>query len=73
VALIVQPQPAWQHAFRCSPWHKKARPTFADALAQVRRALWPRLAFCLSAAATDKQKPTPGLFEHLAELLAYVT
>jgi len=73
VALIVQRQPAWQHAFRCSAWYRKARPTFADALAQVRRALWPRLGFWLSEAAIDKQKPTPILFEHLAELLAYVT
>jgi hypothetical protein len=73
VALMVQRQPAWQNAFRCSAWYKKARPTFADALAQVRRALWPQLGFWLSAAAIDKQKPTPVLFEHLAELLAYVT
>jgi hypothetical protein len=46
---------------------------FADALAQVRRALWPQLGFWLSEAAIGQQKPTPVLFEHLAELLAYVT
>jgi hypothetical protein len=73
VALIVQRQPAWQETFRCSVWYKKARPTFADALAQVRRALWPQLGFWLSEAAIDKRKPTAVLFEHLAELLAYVT
>jgi hypothetical protein len=73
VALMVQRQPAWQDTFRCSAWYKKARPTFADALAQVRRTLWRQLGFCLSEAAIEKRKPTPVLFEHLAELLAYVT
>jgi hypothetical protein len=73
VALIVQHQPAWQGAFRRSAWYQKARPTFADALAQVRRALWPQLGFWLSETAIDNQKPTSVLFEHVAELLAYVT
>jgi hypothetical protein len=73
VALMVQRQPAWQSASRRSAWYEKARPTFADALAQVRRALWRQLGFWLSEAAVDKKKPTPVLFEHFAELLAYVT
>jgi hypothetical protein len=34
VALVVQRQPGWQATFRCSAWYKKARPTFADALAR---------------------------------------
>ena len=51
---------------------EKARPTFADVLAQVRRALWRQLGFWLSEAVVDTQKPTPILFEHFAELLAYV-
>jgi hypothetical protein len=72
VALIVQRQPSWQPAFRRSTWYEKARPTFADALAQVRRALWGQLGFWLSEAAVDKQKPAHVLFEHLTELLAYV-
>jgi hypothetical protein len=72
VALIVQRQPAWQHAFRQSAWYQKARPTFVDALAQVRRALWRQLGFWLSEAAIDRQKSAPVLFEHFAELLAYV-
>jgi hypothetical protein len=73
VALMVQRQPGWQDSFRCSAWYKKARPTFADALAQVRRALWRQLGFWLFETAIQKRKPTPVLFEHLAELLAYVT
>jgi hypothetical protein len=73
VALIVHRQPGWQGAFRRSAWYEKARPTFADALAQVRRALWRQLGFRLSEAAVEKQKPAHLLFEHFAELLAYVT
>jgi hypothetical protein len=73
VALMVQRQPAWQGAFRRSAWYEKAQPTFADALAQVRRTLWRQLGFWLSEAVVDTQKPTPVLFEHFAELLAYVT
>lgn len=73
VALIVQHQPTWQQAFRRGVWYQKARPTFADALAQVRRALWRQLGFLLSAAAVDKQKSPQVLLEHVAELLAYVT
>jgi len=72
VALIVQRQPAWQQAFRQSAWYKKARPTFVDALAQVRHALWRQVGFWLSEAAIDRQKSAPILFEHFAELLAYV-
>jgi hypothetical protein len=72
VALIVQRQPAWQQAFRRSAWYKKVRPTFVDALAQVRYALWRQVGFWLSQAAIDRQKSAPELFEHFAELLAYV-
>ena len=73
VTLMVQRRPDWQGAFRRSAWYEKGRPTFADALAQVRRALWRRLGFWLSEAAVNKQKPAPVLLEHFAELLAYVT
>jgi DDE superfamily endonuclease len=73
VALLVQAQPRWQGIFRRSAWYEKARPTFADALAQVRRALWQQLGFWLSEVRVDNQKPMQVLFEHVAELLAYVT
>ena len=73
VALMVQRQPAWQHAFRRSAWYAKAQPTFADALAQVRGALWRQLGFWLSEAAVDSQKPPQAFCEHVAELLAYLT
>ena len=72
VTLMVQRRPDWQGAFRRSAWYEKGRPTFADALAQVRRALWRQLGFWLSEAGVEKQKPAHVLFEHFAELLAYV-
>jgi hypothetical protein len=73
IALFVQRQPGWQGAFRRSAWYEKARPTFADALAQVRRVLWQELGFYLSETVVEKQKPAPVLFAHFAELLAYIT
>jgi len=73
VTLIVARQPAWQGVFRQSAWAKKARPTFADALAHVRRALWGQLGFWLSAAAGDRQKAPQLLCAHVANLLAYFT
>jgi hypothetical protein len=73
VALIVQRQPAWQGIFRQSAWDKKARPTFGDALAHVRRALWAQLGFWLAEAAGDRQKSPQLLCAHGAELLAYLT
>ena len=73
VALIVQRQPAWQQLFRHSAWQKKALPTFADALAHVRRALWQQAGFWLSEAAAGRQKSPHVLGAHVAELLAYFT
>jgi hypothetical protein len=70
---MVQRQPAWQGLFRHSAWQKKARPTFADALAHVRRALWGQLGFWLSDLAGDAQKSPQLLCAHVAELLAYLT
>jgi hypothetical protein len=73
VTFIAHRQPDWQGTFRRSAWSKKARPTFVDALAQVRRALWRQLGFSLSTGAAETRKPTQALFAHFAELLAYVT
>jgi hypothetical protein len=73
VALIVQRQPAWQQLFWQSAWQKKVRPTFGDAVAHVRRALWRQLGFWLSQAAGDPQKSPHLLCEHVAQLLAYFT
>jgi hypothetical protein len=71
VALLVRRQPAWQGIFRQSALAKKPRPTFADALANVRRALWQQLGFWLAEAAGDRPKSPELLCEHVADLLAY--
>lgn len=71
VALLVHRQPGWQASVRQAAWYKKALPTFSDALAQVRRCLWQKLAFCMSANNIDRRKSPAALFEHLGEMLAY--
>ena len=71
VALIVDDQPAWQASVRQAAWYQKALPTFSDALAQVRRCLWQRMAFYTSQDHTDKRKPPADLFAHFGEMLAY--
>ena len=48
-----------------------ALPTFPDALAQVRRALWRQMGLCMSANHTDEQKSSADLFAHFGEILAY--
>jgi hypothetical protein len=70
---MVQREPRWQGCLRQSAWYRKTRPTFADALAQVRRALWRQLGSCWSTATKDQPKSTVTLFEHFGELLAYAT
>jgi hypothetical protein len=67
VALIVQRQPDWQASVRAAAWYEKTLPTFSDALAQVRRCLWRRMAFCMSSENTDKQKSPAALFDHFGE------
>jgi len=56
---------------RQAAWYDKALPTFVDALAQVRRCLWRRMAFCMSSDRTDSRKPPTALLQHFGELLAY--
>ena len=71
VALLVARQPAWQQAVRRAAWYKKRLPTFSDALAQVRRALWQQMYLCRSLAEPDPHKCTRHFLDHLGELLAY--
>ena len=40
VTLTVAQQTGWQGSVRPAAWHQRTRPTFSDALAQVRRGLW---------------------------------
>jgi hypothetical protein len=56
---------------RQAAWYAKATPTFADALALVRRQLWTQSTFCLLPAHPDVGKGSCALLEHLSELLCY--
>ena len=72
VTLIVQRiNQTWQVSARQAAWYQKALPTFADALAQVRRCLWRQMSLMLSGENTDRQKIPASLFAHLGELLAH--
>lgn len=52
-------------------WYAKSLPTFADALAVVRRRLWASLLFQTSPWAADPQKIPRTLVDHLCGLLCY--
>ena len=57
---------------RQSAWYRKELPTFADALACVRRDLWQHLAFRTSDPDTELVPVPRVLVERLTETLAYV-
>src|SRR5215204_412610 len=60
------------NAFRQVAWYHKARPTFADALALVRRQLWAQEeTFCGSSADTDTVKVPRALMERLTDAVCY--
>jgi DDE superfamily endonuclease len=54
-----------------SAWYDKPAPTFADALAVVRRHLWTHTTFCGLPHAGDLMKIPRALVDHLAGLLCY--
>jgi hypothetical protein len=56
---------------RQAAWYPKARPTFADALALVRREQWAHGAFHLSVSEPDLVKVPRGFIERLTETLCY--
>jgi hypothetical protein len=57
---------------RHAAWYRKDRPTFADALALVRRELWQHQLFHTSSCAHDVIKLPRPLVERLTEALCYV-
>jgi hypothetical protein len=57
---------------RQAAWYRKARPTFADALALVRRGLWRHRTFQTSTCADEVSKVPHALVEQLTEMLCYV-
>jgi len=56
---------------RQAAWYPKHDPTFADALAFVRRSLWAGTTFCMSPPADDIVKVPRALVDHLSEMLCY--
>jgi hypothetical protein len=56
---------------RSTAWDRKTRPTFADAIALVRRPLWEHLHFSMSHQETDMTKIPRALLERFTEALCY--
>jgi hypothetical protein len=56
---------------RQAVWYDKSLPTFVDALAAVRRELWPIALFAPSSAASDMVQIPRNLFERLTDTLAF--
>jgi len=54
-----------------SAWYHKQRPTFADTLAAVRRAIWSEQGFTVSRQAVDAAKLPPALREGIAYALCH--
>lgn len=52
-------------------WYAKAYPTFADALATVRRPLWAVIVSCTSTTTSDMQKLQHLVLEQVADTLCY--
>lgn len=58
--------------FRRAAWYHKAHPTFADALALVRKQLWAQEeTFCGSPSATDTIKVPRAFMERLTDAVCY--
>jgi DDE superfamily endonuclease len=58
-------------ALRQAAWYRKAHPTFADALALVRKELWASATFCGSPAQTDTVKVPRAFVERLTDAVCY--
>ena len=58
-------------AFRRAAWYRKRHPTFADALASVRKELWAQETFRGSPANTDTVKVSRVFMERLTDALCY--
>ena len=73
VTLLAQRQlPGSVGAIRHAAWYRKRHPTFADALALVRRDLWQHHAFSTSPCTGETVKLPRAVLECLTETLCYV-
>ena len=57
--------------FRQTAWYHKRHPTFADALALVRKELWAQEPFCGLPAGTETVKIPKAFMERLTDALCY--
>lgn len=71
VTLLAHPHMAAAGRVRRSAWYPKPRPTFADALALVRRQLWEQADFCASPGAGDVVELPRPLLERMTDALCY--
>jgi hypothetical protein len=73
VTLAAYLLPAGQRIpVRSAAWYEKPLPTFSDAIALVRRQLWPASAtFCMSGSEPDMQKVPLSLFNRFIDTLCY--
>jgi hypothetical protein len=56
---------------RSTAWYRKTRPTFADAMAWVRRQLWEHLHFSTALQETDMIQMPRELFERFIDAVCY--
>ncbi len=72
VALFADRRKTWlTDAVRRAAWYDKARPTFSDALALVRKGLWSHSTFCGSSREIDTVKVPRALVERLTDVVCY--
>lgn len=72
VALYAHPRMGPTGALvRQAAWYRTPLPTFADALALVRRELWGHAASCMSARGTELVKVPRALLARFADALCY--
>ena len=71
VTLLAHAQLSAGAPIRRSAWYCKPLPTFADALALVRRQLWTEATFPISPAESDLVNIPRTLLNHVADLLCY--
>jgi len=71
VTLLAHPHLAAGGHARQAAWYPKPRPTFADALALVRRRMWEHATFCPSARPGDTVKVPRAALDRLTDALCY--
>jgi hypothetical protein len=72
IALLVDRQMTQAvGVIRQAAWYHKRDPTFADALALVRKELWAHATFCGSPSATDTVKVPRSFVQRLTEAVCY--